>query len=124
MAGHQRDPASFHMLKATRNMRWGSTRVGRVLLVACVVNVAGVSAAEDIPPTPASMRVRLLDEVPDYATVLRNQWSTTVRPETFEREAGHYGLLTETNAPRPITLEESISLALQNNTGLRIQQLN
>ena len=94
----------------------------RILLAACIVAAAGAVAAEE--PPPDSVRVRLLDEVPDYAKVLKDQWSTTVRPETFEREAGHYGLLADTVAPRPITLEESIGLALVHNTGLRIQKLN
>jgi outer membrane protein TolC len=106
-------------------MRRGSTNVMlRVLLATCALTAAGVCAAEDTPPPSPSVRTRLLDEVPNYGKILKDQWSTTVRPESFEREAGHYGLLKENNAPRPITLEESISLALENNTGLRIQQLN
>jgi len=92
----------------------------RIVLVACIV--AAVAAAEE-PPTD-SLRVRLLDEVPNYPAILKEQWSTTVRPSTFESEAAHYGLLTETATPRSITLEESIALALENNTGLRIQKLN
>jgi outer membrane protein TolC len=97
----------------------------RILLAACFVAAAGTVAAEEQPPPPPDpVRVRLLDEVPDYAKILRNQWSRTVRPETFEREAAHYGLLGEGATPRLITLEESIALALENNTGLRIQKLN
>ncbi len=95
----------------------------RILLAACIVAAAGAVAAEE-PPPPDPVRVRLLDEVPNYPQILRDQWRTGVRPETFEREAAHYGLLGDTAAPRQITLEESIALALENNTGLRIQKLN
>jgi outer membrane protein TolC len=115
------------MLKATRNMLPGSTNVMlRVLLATGVLMAAGVGTAEDdgVPKSDQPVRTRLLDEVPDYGKILKNQWSTTVRPETFEGEAGHYGLLTENTSPRPITLEESIALALENNTGLRIQMLS
>jgi len=66
----------------------------------------------------------MLNEVPDYGKILKDQWTTGVRPESFEQEAAHYGLLGDTGAPRPITLQESIGLALENNTGLRIQKLN
>jgi len=100
--------------------------VVRMVLTVCLAVAAGVVAAEE-PPEPAPtppVRVRLLDEVPDYAKILRNQWSTTVRPESFESEAGHYGLLTDSVTPRPITLEECIALALRNNTGLRVQELS
>jgi outer membrane protein TolC len=115
------------MLKATRDMLPGSTKVKlRILLAACVLMAAGVCAAEDdgVPKSDQPVRVRLLDEVPDYGSILKNQWSTTVRPETFESEAAHYGLLRENATQRPITLEESIALALENNTGLRIQMLS
>ena len=95
----------------------------RILLAACVVAAAGAVAAEESPP-PDSVRVRLLDEVPNYGKILKEQWSTGVRPESFEQEAGHYGLLGDNAAPRAITLEESIGLALEHNTGLRIQKLN
>lgn len=97
--------------------------VGRILLTACVIALTGVVAAEE-PPPPDPVRVRLLDEVPNYPQILKDSWSTGVRPETFEREASHYGLLSERIGPRAITLEESIGLALENNTGLRIQRLN
>src|SRR5262245_36701376 len=102
--------------------------VGVRILFAAVILAAVVAAAEEPPPPeqppPDPVRVRLLDEVPNYPQILKEQWSTTVRPSTFEGEATHYGLLSDTTAPRPITLEESIALALENNTGLRIQKLN
>jgi len=93
--------------------------VSLAVLAACA---AGMSVAQDAPPDP--LRVQLLDDVPNYAQILKEQWSTTVRPSDFEREATHYGLLSDADTPRPITLEESIALALENNTGLRIVKLN
>jgi outer membrane protein len=96
----------------------------RVLLAACFVAAGGAAAAQDTTPTPDPVRVRMLDVVPDYGKILKDQWSTTVRPESFEREAGHYGLLGDNATPRAITLQESIALALENNTGLRIQKLS
>jgi outer membrane protein TolC len=95
----------------------------RILLAACIVAAAGAGRAEDSPP-PDPVRVRLLDEVPNYAKLLKENWSSTVPPATFEGEASHYGLLVDKAGPRAITLEESIALALENNTGLRIQKLS
>ena len=95
----------------------------RRLLAACVVAMAAAVAAQE-PPARDPVRVRMLDEVPNYGRILKDQWSTQIRPETFEREAGHYGLLSQDAVARPITLNESIALALENNTGLRIQKLN
>lgn len=94
-----------------------------LLLAACVLGPA-VMRAEEPLTAPDPTRVRLLDEVPNYPTILRDQWSSGVPADTFEREQGNYGLLSETAGPRPITLEESIALALENNTGLRIQRLS
>jgi outer membrane protein TolC len=99
----------------------------RAVLTVWIVAAAGIAAAEDAATPPAGpdpVRVRMLDEVPNYAKILRDQWSTAVRPATFESEAGHYGLLGDKNAPQPITLKESIALALENNTGLRIAKLS
>src|SRR5215468_7118969 len=100
----------------------------RILLAAYVVAAASAVADEGSPPPeappPDPVRVRMLNEVPDYGKILKDQWTTGVRPESFEQEAAHYGLLGDTGAPRPITLQESIGLALENNTGLRIQKLN
>jgi outer membrane protein TolC len=116
------------MLKATVDIRRNTTMVVRILFAACIAFAAGAAFAEEPPaleaPPPDPVRVRLLDEVPNYPAILKEQWSTTVRPSSFEREATHYGLLNDVSTPRPITLEESVALALQNNTGLRIQMLN
>lgn len=95
----------------------------RTLLAACVVAAAAAAAAQE-PAEPGSVRTRMLDDVPDFGTILKDQWSRDIRIDSFEREAGHYGLLSERGTPRPITLNESIALALENNTGLRVQSLN
>ncbi len=99
----------------------------RAAVAAWIVATACVAAAQETAtpsPGPDPVRVRMLDEVPNYGKILHEQWSTTVRPSTFESEAAHYGLLGDKNAPQPITLKESIALALENNTGLRIQKLS
>lgn len=96
--------------------------LGWLRLAVCgIAMVVQPAAAADTPSD--QLRVEMLDEVPNYPAILKEQWSRTVRPETFEREAGHYGLLGDTSTPRPITLEESIALALEHNTGLRVQKL-
>lgn len=105
-------------------MRWRVVKVGVVLVLSALSALAvavGSARAEDM--SGAQLRVQMLDEIPNYPAILKNQWNRSVRPESFESEAGHYGLLTDTSAPRPITLEESIALALEHNTGLRIQKL-
>jgi outer membrane protein TolC len=104
--------------------------VGRILFAACMIALAGAAVGQELgspEPEPGSLdpvRVRLLDDVPNYAKVLKDQWSTTIRPVDNGHVAGHYGLLRDHVQPRAITLEESIGLALENNTGLRIQKLN
>ena len=105
-------------------MRGGVVRVGVVSVLSAICAFAApVCAARAEEMTSEQLRVEMLDEVPNYPTILKQQWSTTVRPATLESEALHYGLLGDNGAPRPITLEESIALALEHNTGLRIQKL-
>ena len=62
--------------------------VVRMLLAACLVAAGGAAAAQDTTPTPDPVRVRMLDVVPDYGKILKEQWSTTVRPESFENILG------------------------------------
>ena len=54
----------------------------RILLAACVVAAGGAVAAEE-PPPPDPVRVRMLDDVPNYARILKDQWSTEIRRETL-----------------------------------------
>jgi outer membrane protein len=95
----------------------------RTFLAACVVATAAAAAAQE-PAEPGSVRTRMLDDVPDYGRILKDQWSRDIRVDTFEREAAHYGQLAERGEMQAITLNESIALALENNTGLRVQTLN
>jgi outer membrane protein len=86
------------------------------------------AAAEESPtaaaPKPES--VRLLDDIPNYAQALRDQWSGHDLPpglEGFVSSTEHYGLLRELTKPKPLTLSDCIALALSNNTDLRISRL-
>ena len=83
----------------------------RILLATCLF-YAVCAAAEDAeiqPPQPDPVRVRLLDEVPNYAKILKDQWSTEVPRDRYDSEAGNYGLLVNNAAPRPVTLKECIA---------------
>ncbi len=94
-----------------------------MLLVAALLAATTPGQAEE-PLSGDATREYLLDDVPSLPTVLRDQWSATVPTGGFERERGHYGMLGDSAAPRPITLAECVGLALENNTGLRVAKLN
>lgn len=69
--------------------------------------------------------VRLLDEVPNYAAILRRQWSPDVPAavRAAEESAEHYGQLLDVAPLQATSLQEAIALALRYNTDLRIQRL-
>lgn len=92
-----------------------------VLLLAVCVATAWAQAEE--PLTGDSTREYLLDEVPNFPTILQDQWSNRIPTGPFDSQRSNYGLLKQDLPERPITLTESIALALQHNTGLRIQAL-
>lgn len=94
------------------------------LLTAALALAATAALAADVTLTGDGMREYLLDDVPNYGTILADQWSDRLPEDRFASERGGYGRLAEHLAPRPITLTESIALALENNTGLRIQKLS
>ncbi len=99
----------------------------RIIVVACLLCWSVTSRAEDPVASESTSdlaRVRLLDEVPNYAEILRTQWSRGVPAWDEDGAPGHYGLLLDTGPERSITLQESIALALQNNTGLRVKRLS
>jgi len=100
-----------------RSVKWAA-----LLAVLCVA--ATGAWAEDEPLTGDANREYLLDEVPNFPTIIRDQWSNRIPTSPFETQRSNYGLLRENLPERPITLTESIALALQHNTGLRIQALN
>jgi len=92
--------------------------------------LAGPVSAETPPstPTPAPKPedVHLLDDIPDYVSALRDQWSGSDMPagmEGFVTDTEHYGLLRELTEPKALTLDDCIALALANNTDLRISRL-
>ena len=70
---------------------------------------------------PAANRAELLNETPNYVQVLRDQWSDERVEDLYGR---YFGMLSEKQEFEGVTLEQSIALALQNNTGLEISRLN
>lgn len=94
-------------------------------MIAAALFLAGPAAATEpaaMPPTDVS----LLNETPNYAAALVNQWSGQDVPPPYRSTAEateHYGLLRDTQAPQPVTLQQALALALANNTDLRIQRL-
>ncbi len=76
-------------------------------------------------PSPTLRAVELLDQIPNLAEVLKNQWSGELPEDAraAEEDLSHYGLLLEARM-QPTTLAQCIALALQNNTSLQIQRLN
>ena len=105
-----------------RNGDGSLVAVVRTVLVAVLVYClapGGLLGEEKVDPDPP--RSRLLGETPNYAEVLRDQWSEERAEDLYGR---YFGLLSEASAEQPVTLEQSIALALQNNTGLKIGRLN
>jgi outer membrane protein TolC len=96
-----------------------------LLALFCAVS-APAQEAPLVEPTPDLTRVRLLDEVPNYAAVLADQWRSGARLDDVEigRSGRNYGRLVEIGEVRNITLQGSIALALHNNTGLKVQRLD
>jgi outer membrane protein TolC len=94
---------------------------GVLLLAVCMA--AALAQAEDEPLNGDASREYLLDEVPNFPTILKDQWSNRIPTGPFDSQRSNYGLLKQDLPERPITLTESIALALQHNTGLRIQAL-
>lgn len=96
----------------------------RWALLATMLCGAAAWAQNEAPLTGDAKREHLLDDVPNLATVLRDQWSNRLPGGPYDSALSNYGLLKEDLAPRPITLTESIALALEHNTGMQIQALN
>ncbi len=80
-------------------------------------------------PTPAATgapeSVRLLNEVPNYGEMFAEQFRSGLPADvtTAQRSNEHYGRLVETGALQSLSLADAITLALQNNTDLKIQRL-
>ena len=101
-------------------------KVGTVqrLLVVAMICVATALAWADEPLNSDATREYILDDVPNFPTILKDQWSNRVPTTSFDGGRSNYGLLSEDMPNRQVTLAESIALALEHNTGRRIQALN
>ena len=98
-----------------------------VMLLALAWAATGVAQeAPLVEPTPDLTRVKLLDEVPNYGVVLADQWRNGSRLDDLEigRSGANYGRLVEVGDVRSMTLQECIALALDHNTGLKVQRLD
>jgi len=100
---------------------WALTISGLLLTTA-------VAAQEPPPPpapAPAPRDVRLLDEVPNYAEILRHQWKGGVPADVTraEQTSEYYGRLTDLGTTQEVSLTDCIGLTLKNNTDLQIQRL-
>ena len=104
---------------------WTSARRWVPVLGALLLCTGVQGRAENGVPAPPPTDVKLLDEVPDYASVLAHQWRDGVPEDVTEAEAStnNYGLLLNA-AMQPTTLGDCIALALKNNTNLQIQRLS
>lgn len=100
----------------------GTGMLRRLMLAATLTLAAPVAGQDDL--TGSATRSYLLDDLPNRFSVLPDQWRPTLRPERYDADRGNYGMLADSATPRPITLTESIALALEYNTGLRIARLN
>lgn len=88
-----------------------------------------VLAQEPTPPpapAPAPRDVRLLDDVPNYAEILKHQWRDGVPEDVTRAEhaSEYYGRLTDLGTTQELSLTDCIGLTLKNNTDLQIQRLN
>lgn len=103
------------MMFSKMESRARSLSTARAAVVALLI--AGVAAAVDEPLS----RGELLDDTPNQIQVLRDQWSQERVEDLYGR---YFGTLGEDVGMQGVTLEQSIALALQNNTGLQIGRLN
>lgn len=97
-----------------------------LMLVAVLVAPAraGETPARDaVPRLPAA---ELLDDIPDYAELLRRQWSAELPRSVVERTGtlSHFGRLGVEGEAQPMTLQECVALALKSNTSLKISRLD
>ncbi len=107
-------------------MRRLTMRVGKVqrlLLASAICAVASLACADE-PLNGDATREYLLEDVPNFPTILKHQWSGRVPTGPYDVQGNNYGLLADNAAERPITLAESIALAIEHNTGLQINALS
>jgi len=95
-----------------------------VLIGATLLFCAGAARSQDEAPSLSD--IKLLDDAPNLARTLRDQWHSGDVPigfENAENDTEYYGRLRDAGAPQPVSLPQAISLALLNNTNLQVQRL-
>ncbi len=105
--------------------RWLITVVAFLWGAGAIAIEPGESISVEEVPSPTLRAIELLDQIPNLAEVLKDQWSSELPEDAraAEEDLSHYGLLLEARM-QPTTLAQCIALALQNNTSLQIQRLN
>ena len=101
--------------------------VRSIVVIWLLAQVTSVAAQDEVTAEPgASPSVLfLLDEVPNYAEVLRDQWSPQLPPDALaaETDIEAYGRLLDAQPKQPLTVAECVALAVQNNTNLQVRRL-
>jgi outer membrane protein len=102
--------------------------LGRILVVGVTILSLNAALAQDEPaptPTPNLGTVRLLEDVPNFAAILSNQWSEGVGAigTAAENDWENYGRLIDTGPPTSLSVSDCIVLALKHNTGLQVERL-
>ena len=85
------------------------------------------SLAASEEPTTSAIDRSLIDYSPGYFNILQDQWDDSdlsSEHRGYIEETSHYGLLREVTAPRDLSLNECIALAIKNNTRLEVSRLD
>lgn len=99
-------------------------RIRLLTVGAALLAFAAAACAQDEAPSLSD--VKLLDDAPNLAAALRDQWTGSDIPAGFEgleSDTQYYGRLRDTGAPQPVSLQEAVNLALLNNTNIQVQRL-
>lgn len=101
--------------------------VVRPLLLVLALFLIPPVLAQEPAPTPAGSEggPQILKDVPNYAETFVDQLSGAMPADVTAAAQSneHYGRLTETGAPQQLSVADAVTLALQNNTDLKIQRL-
>jgi outer membrane protein len=102
-------------------------RAAVIFVVGLVLATAAHAEDATVPPkrAPHPRDINLLDEFPNYAEVLSDQWHAGVPTDVTAAAASDdaYGRLLDTEPVEALSLSDCIALTLQNNTDLQIQKL-
>ncbi len=93
----------------------------RTWILAAALLGPQILSAQETVTAEQTVRDELLDDVPNYVEVLREQWSDQRAEDLYGR---YFGLLSDDSPEQAVSLEQCVALALQNNTGLRVGRLN